>query len=275
MYAAAGSSFIATEPTGNGCEDFSACMYVRFLSSTTLAQVYKWIDERGVTHYGDKPPAHHSTTQISIPKEPPASERNPANARARCSSDDCGKSNRSDAQSNPPSRARQTTGISSSDQPTTAELTPIQKAIADCKANRGADCNKPDEIDRWVRQNTPLTPGELAARNERPEHAPPLPRAYGWSGSRPGATERALPARNSASFHHPDHRRKAASRPYRKPSYAALTCTILSTARGSNPAAIGRGRSPLIFAATKPETFTVQRAASIKSASGKDLRGTR
>jgi hypothetical protein len=69
----------------------------------------------------------------------------------------------SDAQSSPPTRAQQNPGVSKSDQPTTAELSPTERAIADCKANRGADCKKPDEIERWVRQNTPLTPEELAA----------------------------------------------------------------------------------------------------------------
>jgi hypothetical protein len=133
------------------------------LSSAALGQVYKWIDARGVTHYGDKPPAHHSTTQIAVPNDPRRSEPKPASAQERCSSSDCGKSDGSEAQSSPASRARRKTGLSKTDQPTTAELGPVERAIADCKANRGVDCNKPDEIEKWVRQNTPLTPEELAA----------------------------------------------------------------------------------------------------------------
>jgi hypothetical protein len=133
------------------------------LSSTAVAQVYKWIDERGVTHYGDTPPAHRSTTQIAVPKEPQVSGRKPATAQARCSSADCPKSDRSNEQSNPPARAEQRIGVTRIDRPTTAQLSPIERAIADCKANRGADCNKPAEIERWVRQSTPLTPEELAA----------------------------------------------------------------------------------------------------------------
>ena len=43
------------------------------LSSLASGQVYKWVDERGVTHYGERPPSAQSATQLrSAPAAAPA-----------------------------------------------------------------------------------------------------------------------------------------------------------------------------------------------------------
>lgn len=36
------------------------------LSLTALAQVYKWVDEKGVTHYGQTPPANAASHEVEL-----------------------------------------------------------------------------------------------------------------------------------------------------------------------------------------------------------------
>lgn len=38
-----------------------------FLSCSTLADVYKWVDEQGVTHYGNKKPPEAKAQQVDVP----------------------------------------------------------------------------------------------------------------------------------------------------------------------------------------------------------------
>jgi hypothetical protein len=151
-----------------GAKNFMLGCACFWLSTAAVGQVYKWVDARGVTHYGDKPPAHQSTTRIIVPTEPPQADahakRERAAGQAGCSSSDCRKPDAMDAAKSPPSHAQQKTDVRKADQLTTATLDPTPKAIADCKANRGVDYDKPAEIQNWVRQNTPPTPEELAAQ---------------------------------------------------------------------------------------------------------------
>lgn len=42
------------------------------LSSLAAAQVYKWVDERGVTHYGQRPPSTQSGARVLREPAPPA-----------------------------------------------------------------------------------------------------------------------------------------------------------------------------------------------------------
>lgn len=37
-----------------------------FLSMTIQAEIYKWVDEHGQTHYGEKPPAHKKAKQVQL-----------------------------------------------------------------------------------------------------------------------------------------------------------------------------------------------------------------
>jgi hypothetical protein len=48
-----------------------------------LGQAYKWVDDKGVTHYGDKPPAQNPATQVA----PPTSSAAPAPTAGAGSSD--------------------------------------------------------------------------------------------------------------------------------------------------------------------------------------------
>jgi hypothetical protein len=44
-------------------------------AAPTFAQVYKWVDERGVTHYGERPPQGAKATEVQnkLASPPPAS----------------------------------------------------------------------------------------------------------------------------------------------------------------------------------------------------------
>ena len=65
-----------------------ACMFILF-SMHIQAEIYKWVDERGHTHYGEKPPANKKSKQIQLRKEPVRSipkdkvEKNPAETKTR------------------------------------------------------------------------------------------------------------------------------------------------------------------------------------------------
>jgi hypothetical protein len=68
-----------------------------------LGQAYKWVDDKGVTHYGDKPPAQKSATQVA-PSTPPgasapgaaAASGDPPRAFNDCVSQACEKVSRVD-----------------------------------------------------------------------------------------------------------------------------------------------------------------------------------
>ena len=43
----------------------AACLLI--LSSWALADVYKWVDEKGVTHYGNQKPPEAKAEQVKVP----------------------------------------------------------------------------------------------------------------------------------------------------------------------------------------------------------------
>jgi hypothetical protein len=45
------------------------------------AQVYKWVDEKGVTQYGQKPPADNKVQKMKLPDAPPPAARGAAPAK--------------------------------------------------------------------------------------------------------------------------------------------------------------------------------------------------
>lgn len=52
-------------------------------ASRTLAEIYKWVDEQGVTHYGDCPPTDCVYEEIELPKGPSEEEIEAAEERTR------------------------------------------------------------------------------------------------------------------------------------------------------------------------------------------------
>ena len=42
------------------------------------AQIYKWVDEKGVTHYGESPPPDRKASKVQVPNDPPEVRPPPA-----------------------------------------------------------------------------------------------------------------------------------------------------------------------------------------------------
>lgn len=49
----------------NNMSKFSICLLIFMFAASIQAGMYKWVDEQGVTHYGDKPPADRETLEIN------------------------------------------------------------------------------------------------------------------------------------------------------------------------------------------------------------------
>jgi len=52
-------------------------------ASHALAEIYKWIDEEGVTHYGDCPPLDCVFEELELPEGPSSEEIEAAEEKAR------------------------------------------------------------------------------------------------------------------------------------------------------------------------------------------------
>ncbi len=68
-----------------------------------FGQAYKWVDDKGVTHYGDKPPAHNPATQVAPPTSSggsapgdAAGSGDPPSRFSQCVSQACAKVSRVD-----------------------------------------------------------------------------------------------------------------------------------------------------------------------------------
>lgn len=59
-----------------------------FFSTQALAQIYKWVDEKGVTHYSSTPPTTSNARQLPEAAAPPPAEAEAARERARNLIDD-------------------------------------------------------------------------------------------------------------------------------------------------------------------------------------------
>ncbi|MDP1742764.1 DUF4124 domain-containing protein [Polaromonas sp.] len=61
------------------------CLWIALLAMglwvPAQAQVYKWVDEKGVTQYGQKPPADHKGQKMKLPDAPPAAARGASAAK--------------------------------------------------------------------------------------------------------------------------------------------------------------------------------------------------
>ena len=138
------------------------------VSWPAAAQVYKWTDENGKVHYGDKPQGAKSATTIAAPPTPAPS------AAASGSHDDCHTITCQGLRADQEKRAAQSEESKRVQQRSTATGGPSAAereraaAVEKCKANRGVDCDKPAAINQWVQQDRPLTrEQQQAAVNSR------------------------------------------------------------------------------------------------------------
>jgi hypothetical protein len=138
------------------------------------AQVHRWVDERGVVQYGDRPPAggavtlrlntaQPSTTPGAAHAPPPATAgaTPPASPASRTrppqprEAAPAGTIDRLLARQQPAGRA----GINDVTDPRSPGM---QQPVAQCKANRGVDCDTPQGMRRMQQENTPPTREEQA-----------------------------------------------------------------------------------------------------------------
>jgi hypothetical protein len=143
------------------------------------AQVYKWTDENGKVHYGDKPQGARPATTVKGPAAGPQSgpsggaasleechtitcQGMRADQQKRAAEAEQRKRAPASAQAKP--RATPATGPSAAERERAA-------AMEKCKANRGVDCDKPSGLNPWIQQDRPMTAEQqraaVAARNER------------------------------------------------------------------------------------------------------------
>lgn len=146
-------------------------------SGPVAAQVYKWTDENGKVHYGDKPQGTRPATAIA----PPASSPAPAggtNSLEECHTITCQgmraeerkRAAQAEEQKRNAAAARAQSRTATPSGPSAAERERAA-AVEKCKANRGVDCDNPAAINQWVQQDRPMTAEQrraaVAARNAR------------------------------------------------------------------------------------------------------------
>ena len=170
------------------------------LSSFAFGQVYKWVDERGITHYGDKPIGKRSVTEIAPPPAPAARPFAAAPAAvngtwADCTSRICDVVKSVDPQCNSSycfeaksipadchtikcqgqvaeleKKVRTLLDARRSAAPAEAQsqrgkqadsgVEAKARAIERCQASRGINCEDPRVADQWVREDKPITDQE-------------------------------------------------------------------------------------------------------------------
>ncbi len=162
-----------------------------------FGQAYKWVDENGKTHYGDKPPAQRATTQVAPATSPGGGAAGSGDAPRRfsdCASQTCGRVSRVDptcrtslcqeAMSLPDDchsiicqskraeiekriaqmdQAKRDSAARSTQRSTTSSTTQSgdaarARAQERCRANRGVDCESAQGLAPWIREDRPITP---------------------------------------------------------------------------------------------------------------------
>jgi Domain of unknown function (DUF4124) len=148
------------------------------VSGPAAAQVYKWTDENGKVHYGDKPQGAKPATKIATP----ATGTQPAGTAASSSLDDChtitcqgmrAEQQKRAAQKEESKRA-QSAGTQQRSTPSSGPSAAERERAAAVRlalVDRGVDCDKPGAINQWVQQDRPMTAEQqraaVAARNAR------------------------------------------------------------------------------------------------------------
>lgn len=135
------------------------------------ARTYKWVDENGVTHYSQSKPPNRKARELTIKTQP-----TPADSTADdCSSLVC-RAERMGHESGKKKRAEQEkqyeqdkrnaalkaenrqSGFPPAGVETTSQK--VDRLVAECKANRGARCDSPEEKRRMLLKNVELTDQE-------------------------------------------------------------------------------------------------------------------
>ncbi len=128
------------------------------------AQVHRWVDEQGRVHYGDRPMsaggttlrirAESATAPVAVPPAPApaATAQRLAPAAAPAKPTPGSSTSTVDRM-----LARQRAADAAGQTAPTAQTPGMAALIAQCKANRGVDCDTPQGMRSLQRENTPIT----------------------------------------------------------------------------------------------------------------------
>lgn len=168
---------------------FAAVLLSVFLALPVWAEVYKWVDEKGVVNYGSTPPAGRPTTElpkdssgISViqapPPPPPAAARNPTDERVERLE-----------------RALEAEQAARYAQEREAEDRRLA-AIAQCEQNRGVDCDV-NPYQEVYGGGVFVPTGRHFGRHHHHFGMTPVPKPL------PAAKQRTAPARTAPAASHP------------------------------------------------------------------------
>lgn len=152
----------------------AACVLtLALLALPAVAQVHRWVDEQGRVHYGDRPLGAQGTT-LRIRAESATAPTDRAATPARAPVAGTGApAGGAQGSMKPASAARPSSTVDRmitqqrlAAAPTagapTAQTPGMAALIAQCKANRGVDCDTPQGMRNLQRENTPITREEQA-----------------------------------------------------------------------------------------------------------------
>lgn len=136
-------------------------LVVSSLALPAMAQVHRWVDEQGRVHYGDRPLGATGTTlriraeSATAPQAAPAATPR-ATVAPLGAKPPAGSPATSDIDRELAHRRAAPPGAPAAQSPGMAAL------VAQCKANRGVDCDTPQGMRTLQRENTPPTREEQA-----------------------------------------------------------------------------------------------------------------
>ena len=151
---------------------FALCFATLVLAAAptpAAAQVHRWVDERGVVQYGDRPPTSGATV-VRTPAAAPAPAAAPTTPTTTTSAPAKPAGAPKDTSTSPraapakPSITERLLAQQRVDGATAlgAQSAGMQQLIANCKANRGVDCDTPQGMSKLQRENTAITSEEQA-----------------------------------------------------------------------------------------------------------------
>jgi len=150
----------------------TACLaWVAMTAGPALAQVYRWVDERGVTHYGAQPAGQGAARVESKPAagmgDPQRRNGPPLLPLPREAAADPATSPGRTA--DPPRQPMLGSPGYEKRLAARSEQGARDKAIQRCKDNRGARCDDAETVRQYMNEDKPLTDAErqcvMAARN--------------------------------------------------------------------------------------------------------------
>jgi ATPase subunit of ABC transporter with duplicated ATPase domains len=139
-----------------------------FAAQSVVARTYKWVDEKGITHYSQSRPADRHAEELSLEHQPPATGKDDGGCEdltcrvARLESERrererVARERREEAAKSAAARPVWPTPVEETDDEKIARL------VAECKKSRGSNCDSDEEKRRMLLQNVELSHAERRA----------------------------------------------------------------------------------------------------------------